>query len=55
MIEDIKVEQTYGWAVSPEGEKVWSMVSYRILFKRDGEWHVVPVEHINPHPPEEKQ
>lgn len=56
MIEDIKVEQTYGWVTSFNNdgstERVWSMTKYRILFKRNGEWHEVPVEHINPLPPE---
>jgi hypothetical protein len=54
MIEDIKVEQTYGWGVTPEGERIWLMTNYRIMFLRGGEWHEVPVEHINPTPPKEQ-
>lgn len=58
MIEDIKVEQTYGWATrfkdDGSAERVWSMTNYRILFLRNGEWHEVPVEHINPTPPKEQ-
>lgn len=54
MIEDIKVEQTYGWGITPQGEPVWMSTSYRIMFLRNGEWHEVPVEHINPTPPQEQ-
>lgn len=55
MIEDIKVEQNYGWGVTQDGEKIWMMTSYRTLFLRGGEWHEVLVEHINPVPPREKK
>ena len=56
MIEDIKVEQKYGWVTvfntDGSAEKTWAMTSYRLLVKRRGQWTEVPVEHINPHPPE---
>lgn len=56
MIEDIKVEQTYGWVTrfndDGSAERIWSMTKYRILFLRNGEWSEVEVQHINPFPPE---
>lgn len=60
MIEDIKVVQQYGWRTTDQGERVWDMTSYKIMIKSawngtsGGEWSEVPVEHINPFPPEEK-
>jgi hypothetical protein len=54
MIEDIKVVQRYGWVELPdEKEKVWGMTAYMIMIKREGEWSTIPVEHVNPQPPEE--
>jgi hypothetical protein len=59
MIEDIKVEQRYGWVTvfnsDGSAERVWSATKYCILFLRNGEWHEVPVEHINPQPPTEQE
>ena len=59
MIEDIKVEQKYGWVTmfNPDGsaEKTWGMTRYCILVKRHGQWTEVPVEHINPQPPTEQE
>jgi hypothetical protein len=59
MIEDIKVEQRYGWidVVTGPGavEKAWGMTSYKILVLRDGHWSELRVEHINPQPPKEEK
>lgn len=57
MIEDIKVEQNYGWVTvfnnDGSSEKVWSGTDYRMLVKRNNKWQEVPVEHINPEPPKD--
>jgi len=54
MIEDIKVEQRYGWVHQGNGVKYWEPTSYIIMVKRDGQWSEVEVQHINPFPPENK-
>lgn len=53
-IEDMKVEQFYGWGQDGNGDRVWTVVSYKILIKKAGQWSELRVEHINPRPPHEE-
>lgn len=52
-IEDMKVEQFYGWGYDGNGDRVWTVVSYKILIKKAGQWSELRVDHINPQPPRE--
>lgn len=53
-IEDMKVEQFYGWGQDGNGDRVWTVVSYKILIKKAGQWSELRVDHVNPQPPREE-
>lgn len=52
-IEDIRIDQNYGWVPDGMDGVRWGMTTYNIMIKRSGEWTKVPVNHVNPTPPKD--
>lgn len=52
VVEDMRVDQHYGWVPDATGQNVvWGKTIYEIVFKVGGEWRKLPVRHVNPEPP----
>lgn len=52
-VEDIRIDQNYGWVPDGMDGVRWGMTTYNIMIKRSGEWTKVPVKHINTTPPKD--
>ena len=52
-VEDIRVDQNYGWVPDGMDGVRWGMTTYNIMIKRSGEWTKVPVNHVNSTPPKD--
>lgn len=52
-VEDMRVDQNYGWVPDGMDGVRWGMTTYNIMIKRSGEWTKVPVNHVNSTPPKD--
>jgi hypothetical protein len=52
-VEDIRIDQNYGWVPDGMDGVRWGMTTYNVMIKRSGEWTKVPVNHINSRPPKD--
>jgi hypothetical protein len=52
-VEDIRIDQNYGWVPDGMDGVRWGMTTYNVMIKRNGEWTKVPVNHINSRPPKD--
>lgn len=52
-VEDMRVDQNYGWVPDGMDGVRWGMTTYNFMIKRNDEWTKVPVNHINSTPPKD--
>lgn len=52
-IEDIRVDQSYGWVQDPQNldELVWGPTNYKVMIKRGDQWEPMQINHLNRNPP----